>query len=51
MNNKKVQDTVVNVDGGLELLQACGFALMFEEGTPEPQSQVSLHPCSTQQSC
>ena len=41
MNNKKVQDTVVNVDGGLELLQACGFELVFEKGTPEPQSQTS----------
>lgn len=41
MNNKKVQDTVVNVDGGLELLQACGFELVFEDGTPESQSQTS----------
>ena len=41
MNNKKVQDTVVNVDGALELLQACGFELVFEDGTPEPQPQSS----------
>lgn len=44
MNNKKVQDTVVNVDGGLELLQACGFELVFEESTPEPHNQTSSPP-------
>lgn len=44
MNNTKVRDTVVNVDGGLELLQACGFELVFEESTPEPQKQTSSPP-------
>ena len=44
MNNKKVQDTVVNVDGGLELLQACGFELVLEESTPEIESQTSSPP-------
>lgn len=44
MNNKKVQDTVVNVDGALELLQACGFELVFEDGTPEPRPQPGSLP-------
>ncbi len=38
LNNKKVQQAVVNVDGGLELLQASGFELVFDESSPEPQA-------------
>ena len=38
LNNKKVQQAVVNVDGALELLQASGFELVFEEASPEPET-------------
>lgn len=38
LNNKKVQQCVVNVDGGLELLQASGFELVFDESSAEPQA-------------
>ena len=31
MSNKKVQDELVNVSGGLEFLQAVGFQLVFDE--------------------
>ena len=41
LNNKKVQQAVVNVDGGLELLQASGFELVFDDSSPEPQSAAS----------
>lgn len=41
LNNKKVQQAVVNVDGGLELLQASGFELVFDESSPEPQAATS----------
>ena len=43
MNNKKVQQCVVNVDGGLELLQASGFELVFDESSPEPQAAAPSH--------
>ena len=38
LNNKKVQQAVVNVDGALELLQASGFELVFDDSSAEPQS-------------
>ena len=31
LSNKKVQDELVNVSGGLEFLQAVGFQLVFDE--------------------
>ena len=31
-----MQQCVVNVDGSLELLQASGFELVFDESSPEP---------------
>ncbi|DBB14421.1 TPA: hypothetical protein ACH3X3_004718 [Trebouxia sp. C0006] len=43
LNNKKVQQCVVNVDGGLELLQASGFELVFDESSPEPQAAAPSH--------
>ncbi len=43
MNNKKVQQCIVNVDGGLELLQASGFELIFDESSPEPQAAAPSH--------
>ena len=53
LQNKKIEENLVNVDGGLEFLQACGFQLLFEEddgcGRPCCCSSV-LHaapcPCS-----
>lgn len=41
LNNKKVQQAVVDVDGGLELLQASGFELVFDESSPEPQASAA----------
>ncbi|KAL0035323.1 hypothetical protein WJX77_000882 [Trebouxia sp. C0004] len=43
LNNKKVQQCVVNVDGSLELLQASGFELVFDESSPEPQAAAPSH--------
>jgi len=31
------------VDGGLELLQASGFELVFDESSPEPQAAAPSH--------
>lgn len=31
LSNKKVQEELVNVSGGLEFLQAAGFQLVFDE--------------------
>lgn len=44
LNNKKVEQAVVNVDGGLELLQASGFELVFEDSSPEPQAAATPPP-------
>ena len=44
LNNKKVQQAVVDVDGGLELLQASGFELVFDESSPEPQASAAPMP-------
>lgn len=44
LNNKKVEQAVVNVDGGLELLQASGFELVFEDSSPEPQPAPTTPP-------
>lgn len=44
LNNKKVQQAVVDVDGGLELLQASGFELVFDESSPEPQAAAAPSP-------
>lgn len=44
LNNKKVQQAVVDVDGGLELLQASGFELVFDESSPEPQASAAPVP-------
>ena len=50
LNNKKVQQAVVNVDGGLELLQASGFELVFDESSPEPQAAAAAVPAMSSQS-
>lgn len=50
LNNKKVQQAVVNVDGGLELLQASGFELVFDESSPEPQAATSTPPLGSDSS-
>ncbi|KAA6417747.1 MAG: hypothetical protein FRX49_12333 [Trebouxia sp. A1-2] len=47
LNNKKVQQCVVNVDGSLELLQASGFELVFDESSPEPQAAAPSHVTET----
>lgn len=44
LNNKKVQQAVVDVDGSLELLQASGFELVFDESSPEPQAAATPMP-------
>ena len=44
LNNKKVQQAVVDVDGGLELLQASGFELVFDESSPECQASAAPMP-------
>ena len=31
LSNKRIQETVVDVSGGIEFLQAAGFQLAFEE--------------------
>lgn len=31
MQNAKIQENIVNCDGGIELLQACGFEIVFEQ--------------------
>ncbi|CAK0752440.1 hypothetical protein CVIRNUC_002146 [Coccomyxa viridis] len=36
--NKRIQETVVDVDGGVELLQACGFELVFQEAEADAES-------------
>lgn len=36
LQNAKIQESIVNCDGGIELLQACGFEIVFEQ--PESQS-------------
>ena len=45
-----MQEAVVNVDGGLELLQASGFELVFDESSPEPQAAAALAPGMSSQS-
>lgn len=44
LNNKRVQQAVVDVDGSLELLQASGFELVFDESSPEPQASAAPIP-------
>lgn len=36
LQNAKIQESIVNCDGGIELLQSCGFEIVFEQ--PESQS-------------
>lgn len=36
LQNAKIQENIVNCDGGIELLQSCGFEIVFEQ--PESQS-------------
>jgi UBX domain-containing protein 6 len=48
LSNKKVQDELVNVSGGLEFLQAAGFQLVFDEADgyavlPEGEPLEQLH--------
>lgn len=35
---------MVDVDGSLELLQASGFELVFDESSPEPQASAAPMP-------
>ena len=48
LSNKKVQDELVNVSGGLEFLQAVGFQLVFDEADgyspPASVGQFSAEP-------
>ncbi|KAK9906634.1 hypothetical protein WJX75_005245 [Coccomyxa subellipsoidea] len=40
LGNKRIQQTVVDVSGGVALLQACGFELIFEEAAEGGQEEA-----------
>ncbi|EIE24119.1 hypothetical protein COCSUDRAFT_47147 [Coccomyxa subellipsoidea C-169] len=40
LGNKRIQETIVDVSGGVALLQACGFELIFEEAAEGGQEEA-----------
>lgn len=42
LGNKKIQDEVLNVSGGIDFLQAAGFQLVFDDTDGYPHFQLGV---------